>query len=47
MSRSCSHSAAGVSRQPALGRDEIDAAEGIVLASERYGGPEPVNLDVG
>ena len=47
MSRGCSHSAAGVSHQPAIGRDGIYTAEGIVLAAERYDGPEPVNLGVG
>ncbi len=47
MSRGCSYSAAGVSRQLAIGRDGIDTAEGIVLAAERYDGPEPVNLSAG
>jgi GDP-L-fucose synthase len=42
-------------RLPAGGRREVsreflyaaDAAEGILLATERYDGPEPVNSDSG
>ena len=44
MSRGCSHSAANVSRQPAIGCDGIYATEGIVPAAARHDGPEPVNL---